>query len=45
MLEIHPDLDEQIPADGWERAVATPGTDASLPALTLDNGEAVVWTR
>ena len=43
---VHPtDLDERIPADGWEPAVVTPGTDASLSALTLDNGEAVVWVR
>ncbi|MFB6233196.1 MAG: glucosylglycerol hydrolase [Haloarculaceae archaeon] len=39
------DLDERIPSDGWEPAVVTPGTDPALSTLTLDSGEAVVWTR
>jgi len=43
---VHPtDLDERIPADGWEQAVVTPETEASLSGVTLGNGDAVVWTR
>ena len=38
-------LDERIPADGWEPAIVTPETEADLSSLTLDNGQAVVWTR
>ncbi|WP_418886519.1 glucosylglycerol hydrolase [Halapricum desulfuricans] len=38
-------LDPSIPADGWEPALASPGTAPDLDTLTLDNGQAVVWTR
>jgi hypothetical protein len=39
------DLDETIPEERWEPALVAPGVEASLSALTLDNGDGVVWTR
>jgi hypothetical protein len=39
------DLDDTIPSEGWEPALVSPGTEADLEELTLDNGAGVVWTR
>ena len=39
-------LDESIPESGWEVVLASPGAEsADTDSLSLDNGEAVVWTR
>lgn len=34
-----------IPTDGWRVELAPPAVDTSRDPITLDNGDAVVWTR